>query len=69
MCTDIYMYEPPSRYHIVDTLMMKGHRVTAHAAHALRPEYSVVRFSITNLDKHQADFKAAPQLIPRSQET
>ena len=24
--------------------MVKGHRVTAHAAHVLFPEYSVVRF-------------------------
>ena len=31
-----YTYKPPSRYHIIETLMMKGHRVTAHALH---PEY------------------------------
>ena len=36
VCTHTYTCKPPSRYHIIDTLMMKGHRVTAHA---LRPEY------------------------------
>ena len=32
VCTHTYTYKPPSRYHIIETLMMmKGHRVTAHA--------------------------------------
>ena len=36
VCVHMYTYKPPSRYHIIETLMMKGHRVTAHALH---PEY------------------------------
>ena len=30
VCVHMYTYKPPSRYHIIETLMMKGHMVTAH---------------------------------------
>ena len=39
VCVCTHIYKPPCRYHIIETLMMKGHRVTAHSAHALHPEY------------------------------
>ena len=70
--THIYIQITLSRYHIVEALMVKGHRVTAHAAHALRPEYWVVRFQRHKLGQTLGWFQGcspAFQLIPRSQET
>ena len=69
MCVHTYTYKSPSRYHITETLMMNGHRVTAHALH---PEYWAVRFQCHKLGQTLGWFQAcspAFQLIPRSQET
>ena len=70
VCVHTYTYKPPSRYHIIETLMMmKGHRVTAHALH---PEYWVVRFQRHKLGQTLGWFQGyspAFQLIPRNQET